>query len=567
MSLLNGCAGWSASDAEQERARPPSEVAKANSHILLAEIALQRADYAAAATEYRTAALLSTDVELAERATRINFEFGQDRLALECARHWYSLDPDDLAVHSFLARLYVRHGKPDEAARHLRTLYDMVSDDGSGDAGYLALLDLLMDERDQTSASRAFAELVRHNTDSARAQFSLGTLALGASNSTLALESAGKALELEPGWQEATMLIARALIAGDQATEGLAQAEAVIKDSDDLSLHVEYAFLLAEAGREEEARRILQELREEQPEDPLLLRSLGFLQLRADDYDNAQNQFSALLATGNYVDDAFYYMAWIAEQRQEFPRALRLYSRITSDNNFVSAQIRISEILRKLGDTEASVQHLEDVAQVNPRYTIDMIAAAGSLHSELGDYESALATYNRGLDRYPDNEPLLYGRAFLYERYDQIGLAIDELRIIVKNKPDDPVALNALGYTLADRTTRYREARRHVRKALSYAPDNPAIIDSMGWIEYRQGNLDAARTHLERAWRLSRDPEIAAHLGEVIWQSGDETGAITIWELAQEEDEDSEILRDTMGRFVEAPSISGKREAGSGTKR
>ena len=553
MSVLAGCAGWSASDSGLERERPPSGVAKTNSHILLAEIALQRGDYAAAATEYRTAALLSTNVELAERATRINFEFSQDLLALECARHWYSLDPDDLAVHSFLSQLYVRRGQPDQAARHLRTLYEMVSDDDSGDAGYLALLDLLMDEQDQTSASRAFAELVRDNSDSARAQFSLGTLALGASNSTLALESAGKALELEPGWQEATMLIARALIVGDQATEGLAQAEAVIADSDDLSLHVEYAFLLAEAGREDEARRVLQELREEHPEDPLVLRSLGFLQLRANDYASAQDLFSALLATGNYIDDAFYYMAWIAEQREEYPRALRLYARVSSDNNFVSAQIRISEILRKLGETEASVQHLEDIAQVNPRYTIDMIAAAGNLHGELGDYESALSVYNRGLDQYPDNEPLLYGRAFLYERFDRIDLAIGELRHIVKTKPKDPVALNALGYTLADRTTRYREARRYIRKALSYAPDNPAIIDSMGWVEYRQGNLDTARTHLERAWRLSRDPEIAAHLGEVIWQSGDESGAITIWELALEENEDGEFVKDVMERFVKTP--------------
>ncbi len=333
----------------------------------------------------------------------------------------------------------------------------------------------------------------------------------------------------------------------------VAQAEAVIADSGDLALHVEYAFLLAEAGREAEARQVLQELREEHPEDPLVLRSLGFLQLRANDYANAQDLFSALLATGNYIDDAFYYMAWIAEQREEYPRALRLYARVSSDNNFVSAQIRISEILRKLGDAQASVQHLEDIAEVNPRYTIDMIAAAGSLHSELGDYESALTTFNRGLERYPDNESLLYGRAFLYEQFDHIDRAIDELRHIVKSKPDDPVALNALGYTLADRTTRYRQARRYIRKALNYAPDNPAIIDSMGWVEYRQGNLDAARSHLERAWRLSRDPEIAAHLGEVVWQSGDETGAIAIWELALEEDEDSEIVKNVMERFVKTP--------------
>ena len=552
--VLTACGGTVVqSDAPSWRIQdhPFSDVAEANYHILLAEIALQRGEYAAASKEYRAAALSSSDLELVERATRINFEFGQDQYALDCARHWYRLDADELAVHSFLSRLYVRQGKPDQAAEHLTTLYQMVSDESSGDAGYLALLDLLLDERDQTTAARAFTNLVENDQQSASAHYSLATLALGANNSPLALENARRAGQLDPDWQEVTLLISRALIAGDQVVEGLSTAEVAIADSDDFSLHIEYAFLLAEAGRGPDARQVLEELIEEHPDEPLALRSLGYLELRDKDYDSAQERFSAMLATGNYIDDAFYYMAWIAEQREDYSRALRLFSRVTSDANFVSAQIRISDILMQLGDSGAAVRHLEDIGDQNPRYAVDMIAAAGTMRGDLGDYEAALATYNRGLENYPGNEPLQYGRAFLYEQYDEIDLAIRQLRYIQKKKPDDPVALNALGYTLADRTRQYREAHRYIRKALKYAPDNPAIIDSMGWVEYRLGNLDVARGYLERAWRMSPDPEIASHLGEVMWQSGDEAGALSIWELALEDEPDSKILLSTMQRLAE----------------
>jgi tetratricopeptide (TPR) repeat protein len=171
----------------------------------------------------------------------------------------------------------------------------------------------------------------------------------------------------------------------------------------------------------------------------------------------------------------------------------------------------------------------------------------------MGRYDEALDLYEHRLERYPGDESLLYARAFLYERMDRVDDSIKELEALLERDPDDPVALNALGYTLADRTDRYDEARGYIVRALERSPDSPAIVDSMGWIEYKLGNHETALEYLNRAWSIDRDPEIAAHLGEVLWVMGDEAAALDIWYESLEEHPESDALREVIDRFQPAP--------------
>jgi tetratricopeptide (TPR) repeat protein len=266
--------------------------------------------------------------------------------------------------------------------------------------------------------------------------------------------------------------------------------------------------------------------------------------------ESAQDRFTEMLATGRNTGDAYYYLGNIAERQEDYPRALRLYARVGTGPNVIAAQIRAASVLEELDDGQAGLDHLQGFADANPRHRSTMAMAKGNLLVRMDRGDDAFVWYDEYLTEYPDDNSVRYQRAFLYERLDRVDEAIAELHRILDGNTNDPFALNALGYTLADRTTRYREAQRYIKKAYSQAPYNAAIVDSMGWIMYRRGKLDQALEYLQRAYRLDDDPEIAAHLGEVLWVSGDETAANEIWQGALKVYPDNELLQEIVEQFV-----------------
>jgi len=314
---------------------------------------------------------------------------------------------------------------------------------------------------------------------------------------------------------------------------------------------MEYALLLLAADRPEESRLELELLLSEYPRLPGALRTLGFLEFQAGNLDLAGRYFVELVGTGLFVPDALFYLGSIAELDGDMDSAVSFYSQISSGDNLVPARVRLAFILYRLGKTEEALDSLEQVAMTDPSSSVDLASARGELLMRMDRFDEALALYNHELQRYPGDEGLLYSRAFLYERMDRVDDSLRELEALLKENPDDPVALNALGYTLADRTDRYEEAYGYIKRAYDLAPDNPAIVDSMGWVEYRMGRNEAAIEHLRRAWTLSRDPEIAAHLGEVLWQSGDRDAAEEIWFESLAENPESQVLQSVIDRLMQ----------------
>jgi tetratricopeptide (TPR) repeat protein len=243
----------------------------------------------------------------------------------------------------------------------------------------------------------------------------------------------------------------------------------------------------------------------------------------------------------------------MSEDEGDLDTAAGFYSRVTAGGNAVPARIRLSLILYRLGRSEEALRQLEHFEEADPIAAVELTGARGELLTRMGRYDEALALYERRLERYPGDESLLYGRAFLFEQMDRVGDSIKELEALLAKNPDDPVALNALGYTLADRTTEYERARDYISRAYEQSPNSPAIIDSMGWVEYKLGNNEKAIEYLRRAWSIDRDPEIAAHLGELYWVTGDEAAATDIWYESLQENPDSEALREVIDRFQPAP--------------
>ena len=547
--LLAGCAatGGAPPDEASDRGQVfDTPEAEASYHVLLGELAVERSMPALAANEYATAARLSDDETIAARATQVGFEADEEEATLTSAKRWLELDPESIDARRVLVSLYVRRGEVRPAYEQLKWLLNGFS---QIQEGFTALTGLLVLEPNGRTAVQCMQMLAADHPDLAEAQYSLAALALRADDVETGLAAAKRAAELAPEWPQASMLLARALVSAGQTEEGIERAASLVDDTTDASLRLEYAILLIAVGRDEEASTELDRVLAEMPRNPGALRAAGLLELRQGKLEAAEQHFTALLATGTQTIDAFYFLARTADEQGEQARAIRLYGRVRSGDYAVAAQVRVAHLLRELGRGDEGLEHLEHFAAAYPQYAVELINAQGDLLVEMGKPDEALQLYDDAIAQRPDNPALLYARAFLYEDLDRIEDAVGELRGILHHTPDDATALNALGYTLADHTSNYREAYRYIKKAFDLEPDNPAIIDSMGWVEYRLGHYDKALGHLQRAYGMMPDAEIAAHLGEVLWVSGDPKGARDVWEEALVRDPSNEVLGDVVKRF------------------
>jgi tetratricopeptide (TPR) repeat protein len=528
-----------------------TDTVDADYHILLAEIALQRQEYAVAASEYTRAVRVSDDAELAERAARVAFNYGTYEQALDTSKRWAELAPESPDARRYLVLLYLQTGRVKEAVPRLRELYNLT---GEGtDEGYAELLPLLNESRDVDAAAEAMRRLAERADEDPTAHYAYGFMALQQGDVETARAETQAASDARPDWDEARVLLARTVLASGETEAALRLLSDYPGFRDDISLRLEYAILQLAANRPEEARLQLELLLNTHPRLPGALRTLGFLEFQQGNFDLAERYFIELMATRRFVSDALFYLGGMAEQEGDVDTAAGFYSRVTSGGNAVAARIRLSLILYRLGRSEEALRQLEHFEDTDPTAAVELAGARGELLTRMGRYDEALELYERRLARYPGDETLLYARAFLYEEMDRIDDAIEELEALLARDPDDPVALNALGYTLADRTERYEEAREYIVRAFEQSPDSPAIVDSMGWVEFKLGNHAAALEYLSRAWSLDRDPEIAAHLGEVYWVAGDEEAATDIWYESLQENPDSEALREVIDRFQPAP--------------
>jgi len=516
-------------------------------HLERAELALQDNEYRRAAEEYAKAAELSDEAEIAQTATRVAYTYGFDELGLESAERWAELDADSDEAILYVAQLNLRLGRLRSSARSFRDLLERA--DGNPDERLLSLIPILSEEEPE-DANRLMQRLARPYRDSPYAHYAAAVMALQAGDADTALERSARAVELQPEWTKPKLLYARSLMLDGQDDEAVDYAARIVGDDPqpDPEARLELAVMYLSVGRDDDALSQVNQVLLEQPSRSDALRMLAIINFRLDNLDAAWNDFQDLLATGRYTMDALYYLARIADLRDESERAIGLYSQVKSGDNVVPAQRRASVLIAREGELETALAHLDAFAREEPAHAIDMVAAKAQLLASEQRYDEALAVYDDVMRYRPDSEAVLLGRAELLVRMDRIDDAIDQYRDAVDRFPDSANSLNALGYTLADRTDRYREAYRLIRKALEIDPESPAIIDSMGWVLHRMGRHEEALEQLERAYDRFPDGEVAAHIVEVLWTLDRSDEALARLEAAEAESPGNPHLEDIRER-------------------
>lgn len=539
-AILWACAPYAHADEKSE---------EASAHILQAEIALQESDYQKASAEYRRAAALSEDAEVAQQATRIAYSYGFNEDALFAAKRWALLDEDSDEALLYVAQLNLRLGQIRDSRRAFETLLERGDD--PVDERLLALLPFLSQE-DESNAFELMRQLARPYRESAAANYAVAVMALQAGEIDDASERAQEAIELDPDWVKPHLLYARAmLINGDEEGAIDYTARLVGDDPDpDPEARLELAIMLLSAGRDDDALSQVNQILLEQPMRSDALRLMAIINFRLERLDAAQADFEDLLASGYFAMDAMYYLGRIADRRSDYDDAIRFYSEVNRGDNAVISQRRVAGIIAERGKPDDALEHLDEFADANPNYAVDMLQAKAQLLASLERYPEALDYYDKVVKFRPDSEGAYLGKAELLLRMDRLDDALAQYDKAAERWPDSAMTLNAYGYTLADRTTRYREARKLIRKALDLDPDSAAIIDSWGWVLYRLGEKDEALTYLNKAYEKLKDPEVAAHIIEVLMSLDREEEAMATLAEAELQFPESSLLKRVRDRFV-----------------
>lgn len=518
--------------------------------ILLGEIAGQRGALEEALTHLLDAASQARDPRLAERALRVAVFAKQPEAALEAARRWVALEADNLEARQALAALALREGAHDEALEQLDYLLTRAS--AEDPRSFEQLSSLLAREADEAAALDLMGRLAARHAGNPHAQLAHARLAAHNQEWALALEAVDRSLALDPALSQAHVLRARIRVQMEEPEAALEELAAVLaRQPRDSHLRLAYARLLVELGRMDAARAEFRTLARQEPDNPEVLYPLALLALEADQPDAAEGYLQRLLDLGSHQAEVHYYLGQLAEARGEHELALDWYSRVEAGaQHWQEVQVRMAHLEARLDRVAEARARLQDLRARDPGAALRLFLEEGVILSRAGMHTEALALYTRVLQVHPDNDDLLYARSLVAERLDRLDIAEADLRSILERNPEDARALNALGYTLADRTDRYEEALGYIERAIAQAPDDPAIIDSLGWVHFRLGNLELARAHLQRAYELHPDGEIAAHLGEVLWTMGERDAARRIWEEAQGFDADNPVLRSTLERLL-----------------
>jgi len=521
-------------------------VPDAGYHLLMAEIALQRGAYVVAAQEYLTAAERSRDSTTARRATEYSYDYGFDNYALRAAQRWLELEADSSAAREYLGRLYLRRHDDARALRYFSEIMGPAEVRTGND--YVLLGIDLSDERNADGVLRLLQSLAAGQPASPGYRFAVARAALRAGHFELAMFSAEQASYGDWGL-EAEFLLARALLAGGDVDAALEQMARLLDTQPSPAIELELLRLLAAAGQAELALDGVARLKKIRGRRPELLSVEALLALQVQDLDKAESLFNELAAGGYQVYESFYYLGEISAERGRSDEAMRYFKRIGAGGYLLPAQFRIAGLRLADGDIDAAVAGLETFGTDYPRYAFDMLEGQARLLQQAGRREQALQKFNEALRYRPDTLPLLISRGTLLDIMGQVDAAVADMERALRLDPDDATVLNTFGYTLANRELRLKEAERLIRLALQLSPRSPAIIDSMGWVAFRRGRLEEARSYLELAWALLPDAEVAAHLGEVLWRLGERDAARALWQEALQAQPDSEPLNETMQRL------------------
>tara|TARA_R110002049_G_scaffold188251_5_gene356602 strand:+ start:673 stop:2433 length:1761 start_codon:yes stop_codon:yes gene_type:complete len=520
--------------------------------LLVAEFALRRQAYGVTLEKYTKQAPALRDAGVSAHTTHLAQFLQRPDEALKSAQLWVELEPENAEANNTVASLLAQRGQPVAALPYL-----VVVEEQTGEANFPMLLSGFsqLDEQQRDALVQGIDALAREYPQNTRLLLAQALIHAENSQFELALDELQTLLELEPDQPQAVLLEARILVQ-QNADEPYTRLQQLLqKNPQAKRLRLEYAKMLTTTDMAA-AQEQFEILSAQSPQDSDLLFSLALISREMGDNDAAQAYLQQTIALGQRADEAYYYLGRMAEDDADPEMAIAHYSKVGVGAEYLAANSRVGVILVEQNELDRSSAYFEAQREQHPQLREQLYGLEADILSRANATREAMRLLNQALQEMPTSTTLRYSRAMLSEQLGDLESMERDLRTILAADPDNATALNALGYTLADRTTRYAEALKLVSRALALQPNEPAILDSMGWVLFRKGQYDEALMYLSRAYAEFPDPEVAAHLGEVLWVKGDQDDAQAVWNTALRRDPGNPILLKTMRRLGAEPAPS-----------
>ena len=562
--VLSGACAWAqtpapaAAPAAVPAAAPPApgnEERKLPAHdltgqilyqFLLAEIAAQRGQFALSASAFLDLANSTRDPRIVRRAAEVAFHSRQYDIALDAVRLWLSLEPDSQPAKQMYSTLLLSGGSIDELAASLAR--DLALEAPKVGEALMRISRAFTRYPDKQAIHRLFDQLTQPYLELAEAHFVRAQAEFGIGDTVRARSEIDQALALRPNWDAAALFKAELLPKGAAQLDFLKAWLAANPGAQDVRLA--YARSLVGEKHFEDARVEFRRLLTANPDSPDMLYAVGILSLQVNDSSEAEQQLKRFVEIGRGdVNPARFYLGQIAEQAKRLDEAIGWYDQVASGEHAMQARVRAAQVLlrqNKLDEARTRLAAARATGPDDPR----LVVAEAQLLRDAGRHADAYAFLARILEARPDDPDILYETALAAEKLDNMDVMERHLRRVIALKPDSAQGYNALGYSFADRNLRLDEAAQLIDRAVMLAPDDAAILDSKGWLLFRQGKLPEALEYLRKAFAKMADGEIAAHLGEVLWALGKRDEAAAVWREAAKAHPTNEVLTATIKRFA-----------------
>jgi len=538
------------SEAEQALLYPRMELSSQMLYtFLLADIAAQRGQTELAAQAYLELAKSTRDLRAVRRAAQLAYESRQMETTLEAFRLWNELEPKAVMPRQMLATVLVSGGKLEEARPYLVEL--LATDPNNAGRHFIQVYPLFVRYGDKVAVYKMLRELAQPYPRIAEMHWVLAQAAEAAAQHADALREVRQARVLRPEWELPVLLEAQ-LLQIDAPVEAVTTIKKFLNDYPEANeVRLFYARLLLEQKQYQESRTQFQQLHKKKPDNADLAFAIALLSLQMGELDRAEIELKQMLVDGKR-DGAtvHYYLGQLHEAKKDDAVALQEYQQVQEGEYVFPARMRMSYLLVKANRLNEARTVLQQTSAGNDQQFMQLVLTEGQVLRDAKQYDEAFRVLSKGLEKLPGQPDLLYEAAMVADRQGKTDTFEAMLRKLIKAAPDHAHAYNALGYSLLERKVRLAEAMKLIEKAHQLAPDDAAILDSMGWGYYLTGNQAKSLEFMRRAYATLPDAEIAAHLGEVLWQQGAREEAKSIWLDSLQKNPDSAVLKAVIKKFL-----------------
>lgn len=517
---------------------------------LLAEVAAQRGEMTLASQLFLDLAKQTRDVRLAERATQASVYAQQAGLALQSSTLWNELDPESLQAAHTSSQLLVAKGDLNQALPLMRKI---LGQEKTRPQAFMELNNLLYKVQDKAAVLSAVKALAQDYPKLPEAHFAIAQAAFFAQDKTTVGNELKIANQLRPGWEPTALMQAQILkqTSPDESVNSLRDFLKQYPGSDEVRLALAKTLLEQKKGAEAKPEFI--KLAEKHQQNPEMNAVVGLLALDAKEYTLADRYLEQAINVGfREPEKIFLHLGRSAAEQQDDARALKWYDQIKQGDNYLVGRIAAASVIARMQTVDAAINMLDEVNDLTPEQQILVLQNEALLLNQAKRYEEAYALLDKALNTFPDSAELNYDFSLSAERIGKFDVMEKHLYKLIKMKPNDAAAYNALGYSFADRNIKLVEAKNLIMTALKLSPQDHYIMDSLGWVYFRLGDLPNATEHLRQAYNIQDDPEIAAHLAEVLWKSGQQAEAEKILDQAIKAHPDNDILSATSSRLKQS---------------